>query len=109
MNGPKVSVADAMDWVARGLNSGVIYGPEAEATLGYLRLAQSVANPGEDVVERVARLLDPSSWRVMDGYLAEVKRKYRGENAGYDPAAFKHKESMAMARAVIASLAGDQL
>ncbi|TXH54334.1 MAG: hypothetical protein E6Q97_11290 [Desulfurellales bacterium] len=37
----------------------------------------------------------------MDGYLADMLRKYKGEHIGYDPDAFKHKESMAIARAVL--------
>lgn len=51
--------------------------------------------------ERIARIIDPSSWRVMDSYLAEVKRKYKGQNAAYDPDAFVHKASMATAREIL--------
>lgn len=54
--------------------------------------------------EVVARLIDPGAWRVMDGYLADVKRKYKDENAGYDPASFKHKGSLAIADAILALL-----
>ena len=50
--------------------------------------------------ERIARIIDPSSWAVLDGYLAEVKRKYRGQNAEYDPSAFKDKGSLAKAREI---------
>lgn len=56
-------------------------------------------------VERIARILDPSSWAVMDGYLAETQRKYRGQNVGWPADQFKHKESMATARKVLAAIA----
>lgn len=55
----------------------------------------------EAAVEALARIIDPSSWRVFDGYLADVKRKYKGQNAAYDPEAFKDKKSMALARSII--------
>lgn len=55
----------------------------------------------DELIEAMARIIDPSSWRVMDGYLAQMLRKYKGEHIGYDPDAFKHKESMAIARAVL--------
>jgi len=55
------------------------------------------------LVEELARIIDPSSWAVMDGYLKDMLRKYKGENAAYDPDAFKHKASMKTARAVLAS------
>lgn len=52
--------------------------------------------------EAVARIIDPSKWRVLDSYLADVKRKYRGKDAAYDPEAFKDKESLAKADAILA-------
>ena len=52
-------------------------------------------------VEKIARIIDPSSWAVMDGYLSDMLRKYKGQNIGYDPDAFKHKQSMATARALL--------
>lgn len=55
----------------------------------------------EGVAEQIARIIDPSSWRVMDGYLAETKRKYRGENVGWPSDQFHHKESMAKAQAIL--------
>lgn len=55
----------------------------------------------DELIEAMARIIDPSSWRVMDGYLAQMLRKYKGEHIGYDPDAFKHKESMAIARALL--------
>ena len=61
------------------------------------------AGTDEAMVEELARIIDPSSWAVMDGYLKDMLRKYKGENAAYDPDAFKHKASMATARAVLAS------
>jgi hypothetical protein len=48
-------------------------------------------------------IIDPSSWRVMDGYLADMLRKYKGQDVGYDPEQFKHKESLAIVDALIAS------
>jgi len=59
------------------------------------------ANVSDELIEAMARIIDPSSWRVMDGYLAQMLRKYKGEHIGYDPDAFKHKESMAIARALL--------
>lgn len=55
----------------------------------------------DELIEAMARIIDPSSWRVMDGYLAQMLRKYKGEHIGYDPDAFKHKGSMAIARALL--------
>ena len=52
--------------------------------------------------EQVARLIDPSSWRVMDSYLEQAKRKYAGQDAGYDPDAFKDSASLARADAILA-------
>jgi hypothetical protein len=60
-----------------------------------------MTQPSDEIVERVARIIDPSSWAAMDGYLADMKRKYRGQNAAYDPDNFKHKPSMKVARAAI--------
>lgn len=53
------------------------------------------------LVERIARIIDPNSWAVMDSYLAETKRKYRGQNVGWPADQFHHKESMAKARAIL--------
>ncbi len=55
------------------------------------------------VVEAVARAIAPSRWRVMDGYLADTKRKLKGENASYDVTAFKDGTSMAMAQAALSA------
>lgn len=55
-------------------------------------------------VEKVARIIDPSSWAVMDGYLSDMLRKYKGQKIGYDPDAFKHKPSMKIAEKVIAAI-----
>lgn len=55
----------------------------------------------DEGVERMARAIDPSIWSVFDGHLREVQRKYKGENAGYDPDAFKDKKSMALVRAAL--------
>lgn len=58
----------------------------------------------DETIEAMARIIDPSSWRVFDTYLAEVKRKYAGQDAAYDPEAFKDKASIAKARAIVALL-----
>ncbi len=50
--------------------------------------------------EQAARIIDPASWAVMDSYLKQMLRKSKGQNIGYDPEAFKHKESMAIAAAL---------
>lgn len=52
--------------------------------------------------ETVARIIDPSSWSILDGYLAQAKRKYRGTNTGYDPGAFYDKHSIDKAAAIMA-------
>lgn len=54
--------------------------------------------------EEVARIIDPSSWAVMDSYLAQMLRKYRDVDAGYDPEAFKDKASLAKADQILALL-----
>ena len=60
--------------------------------------------PPAELVEIAARIIDPSSWAVMDSYLAATKRKYRGQNVGWPAGQFHHKESMAKARAVLAAV-----
>jgi hypothetical protein len=60
--------------------------------------------PPAELVEIAARIIDPSSWAVMDSYLAETKRKYRGQNVGWPADQFHHKESMAKARAALAAV-----
>lgn len=50
-------------------------------------------------------MIDPASWRVHDGYLADVRRKYAGQDWAYDPAAFKDQPSLAKADAILAALA----
>ena len=52
--------------------------------------------------EQIARLIDPSSWRVLDSYLEQAKRKYAGQDAGYDPEAFKDRASLAIAAQIMA-------
>lgn len=60
-----------------------------------------MTTPNQSRAETVARIIDPSSWRVLDGYLADVKRL---KNAGYDPDNFKHQASLAKAQEIIAIL-----
>lgn len=55
-------------------------------------------------IEAMARIIDPSSWRVMDGYLAQAKQEYKGQDGGWPEDQFKHKESMAKAREILAAL-----
>lgn len=55
----------------------------------------------DELIEAMARIIDPSSWRVMDGYLAQTLREDRGKRDDYRPDAFKHKQSMAIARALL--------
>jgi hypothetical protein len=52
--------------------------------------------------EEIARIIDPSSWRVLDSYLAETKRKF--PNGNYDPDSYKDKASLAKAEAILALL-----
>lgn len=70
-------------------------GPQADALGSAVRLSQHLAS--EEAREALARIIDPSSWRVFDGYLADVKRKYKGKDAAYDPEAFRDKKSLAKA------------
>lgn len=86
-------------WRVHGAN-------EADASLIVSSDAIARALVAEATVEEVARMIDPSSWRVFDGYLADMKRKYKGENAGYDPEAFKDKKSMALALSILNLIAG---
>lgn len=58
----------------------------------------------DEVVEEMAKALDPSSWR--DYYWEEVRRKYKGQDVGYDPEAFKNRKSIAKVRELLAVLAG---
>ena len=48
--------------------------------------------------EDIARLIDPSSWRVFDASLASVKRI---PNAGYDPDNFKDRKSLELADQIL--------
>lgn len=55
----------------------------------------------DEVVEAVARIIDPGAWSVMDSYLEQTKRKYKGQNVGWPVDQFQHKESMDKARAAL--------
>jgi hypothetical protein len=57
-----------------------------------------------DAVEKVARLLDPQSWLVMDEGLASMLRKHKGQNIGFDPENFKHPPSIKRANEIINTL-----
>lgn len=85
---------------------GIIFPPVRDEVALYhvaIRLTHWLCSPG--AVEEMARLIDPSPWRVFDGYLADVKRKYKGQDAAYDPEAFKDKKSMAVAVAILSTIA----
>jgi hypothetical protein len=58
----------------------------------------------EDEVEMIARIIAPSAWAVMDSYLEQTKRKYRGGHVGWPADQFQHKESMETARKVLAAI-----
>ena len=86
-------------WVC---SNAEIFGGTCTHALAYMSEEDWQEEPRSDeLIEAMARIIDPSSWRVMDGYLAQMLRKYKGEHIGYDPDAFKHKESMAIARALL--------
>ena len=57
--------------------------------------------PPDEMVEKVARIINPDYWAVLDHYLGEVMRL---KNSGYDPDNFKDKKSMIQARAAIAAI-----
>ncbi len=86
-------------WVC---SNAEIFGGTCTHALAYMSEEDWQEEPRSDeLIEAMARIIDPSSWRVMDGYLAQMLRKYKGEHIGYDPDAFKHKESMAIARSLL--------
>lgn len=58
----------------------------------------------DELIEQVARIIDPSSWRVMDSEKASMLRKYKGRNIGWPSDQFQHKESMAKASAILAAI-----
>ncbi len=57
-----------------------------------------------DDVERVARIIAPGAWAVMDAEKARFLRKYKGQNIGYPADQWQHKESMATARAALSAI-----
>lgn len=56
----------------------------------------------QTTTEAVARIIDPSRWAALDSYLADMRRKLAGKDAGYDPDSFKDKDSLAKAAAIMA-------
>lgn len=66
---------------------------------------QAQPAPQGDVVEAVARIINPGSWSVMDAEKARMLRKYKGQSIGWPADQFQHKESMAKAREILAALA----
>lgn len=62
----------------------------------------------DDARERIARVIDPSKWSVLDYYLAQMLRKYEGEKIGYDPEQFKDKDSLSKADQIIAIITGGE-
>lgn len=72
-----------------------------------LRLMHQAAIPSPvsgDLEEKIARVIDPGSWQVMDAELERTKRKYKGQNVGWPSDQFKHKESLATARSILSLL-----
>ena len=57
-----------------------------------------------ETIERVARIIDPGAWSVMDRYLEEAKREFRGQNVGWPADQFQHEPSMKKAREIIDAL-----
>jgi len=55
-----------------------------------------------DGMEAIARIIDPSPWRVFDAELERVKRHH--PNGGYDPDNFKDRSSLAKAAQIVALL-----
>jgi hypothetical protein len=76
--------------------------PDALSALRHTNSTSAVEDERE--VEAVARIIDPSSWRVMDGYLEQTKRKYRGQNVGWPADQYQDKASMAKAREILTAL-----
>ena len=108
----RVSLGDlSSDWISYGQQEAQTQVPaEKQAaedsvlasvarSLDAFAIALLPPSPGER--ETVARIIDPSSWHVLDSYLAIVKRT---PNAGYDPDAFKDQASLAKADQIIALL-----
>lgn len=79
-------------------------GPEKRIEIEPVPRLQHSSEPSGEEVERVARIIDPSSWTVMDSYLEQTKRKYRGQNVGWPADQFQPKESMEKARQILAAL-----
>lgn len=72
-------------------------GGQHEAKLAAaLRIAERVLEEG--AVEKVARMIDPSPWAVMDA----ARKLYPAD----PPDRFKHRESMILAQAIIDYLKG---
>lgn len=94
------NIADTEEDVAKAQVMSVAVGLLRSIQATEARMAAAV----EADVEKVARIIDPSSWAVMDGYLSDMLRKYKGQNIGYDPDAFKHKPSMKIAEKVLAAI-----
>lgn len=68
------------------------------------RIGLAVVKADPEAVERVARVLDPGRWAVMDGYLQDTIRKHRGQDVGWPADQFKDAPSMAAATAALAAL-----
>ena len=78
---------------------------EAQAAIAALPPPTSAALSGggwRPDREEMARIIDPTTWQVMDDYLDATKRKWVRLHAGYDPEAFKDRRSLAKADAILA-------
>ena len=102
-------IEDTNEWIARPfdpVNDLEMFNMTEDGQKIMRRLLEALAGGSraeatEAQVEAAARVIAPGSWRVMDGYLVDMLRKHNRGDAGYDPAAFKDKESMAIARRVL--------
>ena len=65
---------------------------------------ESPAPPSADVVEKVARVIAPQTWEVLDGYRKQMLGEYKGKHIGYPADQFQDKTSMETARTAIAAL-----
>jgi len=59
-----------------------------------------------ELVEIVARVIDPGAWEVMDFAEKKMREKYAGKDVGWPADQFKHKESMNLALAALRAIEG---
>jgi len=89
-DGERWAMLDTEDWAVRWVGS---------------RIASTRPTQADAVsVERVARIIAPTRWAVLDSYLEQTKRKYRGQNCAYDPEEFKDSTSIVTAREILTTM-----